>query len=154
MLAKDLSTAVEIKDPVHGYVGLTDLEKSILDLKMTQRLRRISCPACTQLVYPGAEITSMGRMPGTMYVTQVFFDSIGADSSAIQVARLTSMLLMLAQGPWANVMEEFLAVRGTDRRKLARLILEKSQVREIINGSRHSVDEVRTAIESGIRIRG
>jgi len=154
MLAKDLETAVEIKDPIHGYIGLTSIEKAILDLKASQRLRRISYPACTHLVYPGAEITSMGRMPGMMYVTQVFFESIGADSNEIQVARLASMLLTLAQGPWANVMEEYLAVRGTDRKKLARLILDKSQVNDIVKGSTYSVDELRTSIEKGVQVRG
>jgi len=154
MLAKDLATAVEIKDPVHGYVGMTQIEKAILDLKMTQRLRRISYPACTQLVYPGAEMTAMSRMPGKMYVTQVLFENLGADTNDIQVARLASMLLTLAHGPWSNVMEEYLAVRGTDRRRLARLILEESEISEIVKGSSYSIEELKTSIERGFQIRG
>lgn len=154
MLAKDLATAVEIKDPIHGYVGLSQVEKDILDLKISQRLRRISYPACTQLVYPGAEMTAVSRMPGKMYVTQVFFDSIGADINEIQVARLTSMLLTLAHGPWSNVMEEYLAVRGTDRKRLALLILEKSQVSDIVKDSTYSLDEIKGSVEKGVQVRG
>ncbi len=154
MPLKELQIAVEIKDPIYGYVGLTQLEKSILDTKQSQRLRRISSPACTHLVYPGAEITAMGRLPGILRITHMFFEKLSADTDEVQLARLVSMMLTLAQGPWANVMEEYLLVRGTSRRKLADLIVTKSQISDIVKNSSFSLSTVKDSIERGVLVKG
>ncbi|RDE15018.1 MAG: hypothetical protein C4K49_06745 [Candidatus Thorarchaeota archaeon] len=154
MPLKELQTALEIKDPIYGYVGLTQLEKSILDTKQSQRLRRINSPACTYLVYPGAEITAMGRLPGILRITHMFFENLSADTDEIQLARLVSMVLTLAQGPWANVMEEYLSVRGTSRRKLAELIVAKSGISDIVKESGLPLSAVKDSIERGVLVKG
>ena len=44
----------EIRDPIHGFIKLSETEKRLIDTKVFQRLRRIRQLAMTFLVYPGA----------------------------------------------------------------------------------------------------
>jgi hypothetical protein len=45
----------EIKDPVHGYIYITEVEREIIDTFPMQRLRRIKQLSGAHLTYPGAE---------------------------------------------------------------------------------------------------
>lgn len=63
-----------IRDPIHGFVGVTEKELELLDTFPMQRLRRIKQLACADLVYPGAVHTR-------------FEHSIGALSVADKIAR-------------------------------------------------------------------
>ena len=47
----------EIRDPIHGYINMTDIEKDIVDTPVFQRLRRIRQLAGASLTYPGAQHT-------------------------------------------------------------------------------------------------
>ena len=44
----------EIKDPVHGYVYITEAEKQLIDSYPVQRLRRLRQLAGSEFVYSGA----------------------------------------------------------------------------------------------------
>ncbi|MCZ6724982.1 MAG: HD domain-containing protein, partial [Thaumarchaeota archaeon] len=48
---------MEIRDPVHGYVILNELERKVIDSPVFQRLRRIRQLAGAYLAYPGAQHT-------------------------------------------------------------------------------------------------
>lgn len=47
----------EIRCPVHGFIGITQLEREIVNHSVFQRLRRIKQLAWTDYVYPGASHT-------------------------------------------------------------------------------------------------
>lgn len=154
MATPDLAYSIEIKDPLHGYIGLTELEESILDLRMTQRLRSIRAPAGIHQVYPGADQSLMGHMIGFLHVTDILFDSLRADKEDLLKARLVSMLLTISRGAWSNVMDEYCAVRGRDRRTRAIMTLEDSPATEIIEASTFSVKELVDVVENGISVKG
>ncbi len=146
--------SVEIKDPVHGYIGLTELEESILNLRLSQRLRMIRSPAGVYQVYPGADTSLLGRMLGFMHITWIMLDHIGADLEEILRARLAAMFLTLGQGTWSNVMDEYLAQRGLDRKRMAQLAITQSQATEIIGQSSFSKDELVKDVVQGILLKG
>lgn len=154
MAIPDLSFSIEIKDPLHGYIGLTELEESILDLRMTQRLRSIRAPAGIHQVYPGADQSLMGRLIGFLHITDTLFDSLRAEREDLLKARLVSMFLTISRGPWSNVMEEYLTVRGRNRRTRAKMAVENSPATEIIENSSFSVEEIVDVIENGISVKG
>ena len=58
----------EIRDPVHGYVKITDVERELIDSPFIQRLRRIHQLAGAYLVYPGATHTRFEHVVGAMHV--------------------------------------------------------------------------------------
>jgi HD superfamily phosphohydrolase len=150
----DFPTVIKIKDPIHGYVSLTQLEKEIIDLRLSQRLRYIQAPAGLSLVYPGAAISLMGRTLGFMHMTEVFFEYLGGDVDDVIKGRLASLLLMLTNGPWANVSEEYLSVRGNDRVKIAQIIVEESEVGELVEKHGFTKNEVVDLITKGSPVKG
>ncbi len=150
----DFPTIVKIKDPIHGYVSLTALEKEIIDLRLSQRLRYIQAPAGLSLVYPGAVTSLMGRTFGFMHMTEVFLEYLGGDMDEVLKGRLASLLLMLTNGPWANISEEYLSVRGIDRPKITRIIVEESKVGELVEKHGFTINEVVELIQKGIPVKG
>jgi len=51
---------LELRDPIHGYIHLTGIEKSLIDTQEFQRLRRIKQLAGAHLTYPGAQHSRSG----------------------------------------------------------------------------------------------
>lgn len=154
MPVADFPTVLKIKDPIHGYVSLTALEKEIVDLRLSQRLRYIQAPAGLSLVYPGAATSLMGRTFGFMHMTEVFIEYLGGDVDEVLKGRLASLLLMLTNGPWANVSEEYLSVRGNDRPKISEIIVKQSKVGELVETHGFTKSEVVDLIRKGIPLKG
>ncbi|MHA1653968.1 MAG: hypothetical protein ACTSYX_11785 [Candidatus Thorarchaeota archaeon] len=146
----DLETVIEIKDPLRGYICLTALESSILDLRVSQRLRNIRWPSGVYKVYPGADTSLMGHMLGFVEMTHSMFDHLRVDAETVERARLTAMLLAVSRGAWGNVMEEYLHNGGADRFDIAELVIRWSAVADIIGDSTFSVDEVVSFVRRGI----
>ena len=63
-----LTSVAEIRDPVHGYVKVTEIERELIDSPFIQRLRRIHQLAGAYLVYPGAIHTRFEHVVGAMHV--------------------------------------------------------------------------------------
>ena len=150
----DFPSALRIKDPIHGYVSLSEVEKDLLDLKITQRLRYIKGPAGLSYVYPGADISLMGRTLGFLHMTKIFLEYLGGTIEEIQRARLASLVLMIVNGPWANVMDEYLTVRGASRLKLAEAVLKQTIIGEITDKHGYSKNDVIDTLEKGVPIKG
>ena len=153
MPKKNFPAVLSIKDPIHGYVSLSQLEKDVLDQRVSQRLRYIREPAGLSLVYPGADISLMGRTLGFMHMTQVFFEHLDAESEDIQNGRLAALLLMLTNGPWANVMREYLEVRGYNRQRVAALLVDLTTIGEQIEKNGVSKKQAIDLIERGIPLK-
>lgn len=150
----DFPKVVEIKDPLHGYVALSEVEKAIVDLRLTQRLRTIRSPAGVYMVFSGADTSLMGKLLGFMHTTHIFMDYLGGNKEEIQKARLAAMFLTLSTGPWENVINEYLAVRGLNRKQLAELIIKKSPAGEKLDDCGYSRDEIVGTIKRGVPFKG
>lgn len=66
----------EIRDPIHGFVKLTEWERDIINQPAFQRLRRIKQLAWTDMTYPGAAHSRFEHSLGVMHVVTMLFDSI------------------------------------------------------------------------------
>jgi HD superfamily phosphohydrolase len=150
----DFPTVLKIKDPIHGYISLTELEKEIVDLRLSQRLRYIQGPAGLSLVYPGAAISLLGRTFGFMHMTEVFLEYLGGEVDEVLKGRLASLLLMLTNGPWANVSEEYMSVRGVTRPRIAKIIVEQSEFGDLVEKHGFTKSDVVDLINKGIPIKG
>ena len=65
----------QFRDPIHGFIEVSDLELKIVDSAPFQRLRNIKQLATTYLVYHGAEHTRFGHSLGVMHLTTRAFNS-------------------------------------------------------------------------------
>ncbi len=64
----------QFRDPIHGFIEVSELELRVIDSFPFQRLRSIRQLATTYLVYPGAEHTRFGHSLGVMHLVTKAFD--------------------------------------------------------------------------------
>ncbi|NIM11803.1 MAG: HD domain-containing protein [Candidatus Aminicenantes bacterium] len=55
-----------VRDPIYGYIGLTDKQLKVITLPVYQRLRRVSQLSFAELVYPNATHTRFSHSLGVM----------------------------------------------------------------------------------------
>lgn len=65
----------QFRDPIHGFIDVSDQELKIIDCPPFQRLRNIKQLATTYLVYHGAEHTRFGHSLGVMHLVSRAFRS-------------------------------------------------------------------------------
>ena len=64
------------RDPIHGYIGVFEWEKEIIDTHVFQRLRAIHQLSLSSYVYHGAEHTRFGHSLGVMHLAGRFVEKI------------------------------------------------------------------------------
>lgn len=112
---------LHFRDPVHGFIDITESECAVVDTTAFQRLRRIKQLATTYLVYHGAEHTRFGHSLGVMHLTSRVFDSILAKNSDLfggdparrayyrQLLRLVGLTHDLGHPPFSHASEDLFA---------------------------------------------
>ena len=123
----------EIKDPVHGYVYVTENEKSIIDSYPMQRLRRLRQLAGSEYVYPGANHTRFEHCLGVMFlagkvVENANLSSMVSDEEADMV-RVSGLLHDVGHGPFSHVFEQLL-IRDLEKthEDITSWIIDKSEI--------------------------
>lgn len=120
----------EIRDPVHGYIRIDDVEKQVIDSQVFQRLRRIRQLSGAHLTYPGAQHTRFDHSLGTMHLAGFATDSLASkvplsDFEKREV-RLAALLHDVGHGPFSHLMEEVMV----ERRKITHEDITQRVVRE------------------------
>ncbi|MEM0482058.1 MAG: HD domain-containing protein [Nitrososphaerota archaeon] len=129
-----------IKDPVHGYITLTDWELGVVDTFAFQRLRRIGQLPLAYLVYPGARHTRFDHSLGSMVLAEEFAKSLGLREADSRVFKAAALLHDIGHAPFSHLFEEFLFEKGSTHEEIGRRIITSN-------------DELRLAIErAGIDI--
>ena len=137
MPSKELRTVGEIRDPVHGYVRVTEVEREVIDSPFLQRLRRIHQLAGTYLVYPGAVHTRFEHVLGAMNlageITRSLAERSEVDTELSQQIRLAALLHDVGHGPFSHMFDEVLtAKKGKVHEDITQLIVRKSSVSDIL----------------------
>src|SRR2546426_3951431 len=96
-----------IKDPIHGYVRISQTEKAIIDTRPLQRLRRIRQLAGSEFVYPAANHTRFEHVLGAMYLAGFLGEALPVELSGRQrqELRLAALLHDVGHGPFSHVFE-------------------------------------------------
>lgn len=97
---------VSIRDPLWGYVDLTDQEAEIVDSPAFQRLRGVKQLSFADYVYPSATHTRFAHSIGTLHVAEQVSRRIGLDDHSIAIVRLASLLHDIGHGPFSHLFEE------------------------------------------------
>ena len=99
----------EIKDPVHGYIYVTNIEQEIIDTFPLQRLRRIKQLAGAEYVYPGANHTRFEHSLGVMYLAGQLCENpqisevLSGEES--QMVRIAALLHDVGHGSFSHIFE-------------------------------------------------
>jgi HD superfamily phosphohydrolase len=123
----------EIKDPVHGYVYITQAEKEVIDSYPMQRLRRLRQLAGSEYVYPGANHTRFEHCVGVMFLAGNVLEnphvSQHVSEEEVDMCRISALLHDCGHGPFSHVFEQLL-IRELDKthEDITSWIIEKSEV--------------------------
>ena len=96
-----------IKDPIHGYVRISEAEKTIIDTRPVQRLRRLRQLAGSEFVYPAANHTRFEHVVGAMHLAGVLSEVLPTrlDVHTQEQMRLAALLHDIGHGPFSHVFE-------------------------------------------------
>ncbi|MCH9050452.1 MAG: HD domain-containing protein [Proteobacteria bacterium] len=154
--AKELLTPVDhIRDPLHGDIRLTALERFLIDQPEFQRLRNINQLAMTYIAYPGALHTRFLHALGTLHVcadmiatcnrnAEIYRSLAGTQdvtplrvtSYANLLARMCALLHDLAHVPFGHTLEKeariFAADEWQDENRRERLLGKKSRLAQAL----------------------
>lgn len=72
----------EIRDPIYGYIGLTEKQLAVINLPVFQRLRRISQLSFAELVYPNATHNRFSHSLGVMHLARILSDYLRSPHQA------------------------------------------------------------------------
>jgi HD superfamily phosphohydrolase len=102
----------EIKDPVHGYVYITEAEKEIIDSYSMGRLRRLRQLAGSKYVYPGANHTRFEHCVCVMYLAGKVIENpnifLMVSDEEVDVARVAALLHDVGHDPFSHIFEQLL----------------------------------------------
>ncbi len=128
---------MEINDPIHGFIGLTDIEAKIINSQPYQRLRRIKQLSGGHFVYPTAEHTRFAHCIGVMYLAGLsgkrLLDRMKLGDEKLQEVRIAGLLHDIGHGPFSHVFEEvLLEKRGMNHEDVTEWIVLKSEIGDLL----------------------
>lgn len=127
---------MNIRDPLHGYISLTEEEEELIDTPQLQRLRRIRQLGLSYLVYPGATHTRFQHSLGVMHLAGKFADSLELDDEKKREVRTAALLHDSGHGPFSHA-SEFVAERhGLGHEEISCRVAEELSERYSADASR------------------
>lgn len=125
-----------IKDPLYGYIRLTEIERNVIDTLAVQRLRRIRQLAGADFVYPAANHTRFEHVLGTMYLAGVVSENLPVHLTIEerQKIRLAALLHDVGHAPFSHLFEPLLLkYMGRNHEDMSRWIIADSTLTDVIN---------------------
>ena len=131
----------QFRDPIHGFIEVSELEKTLIDSAPFQRLRNIRQLATTYLVYHGAEHTRFGHSLGVMHLVTKAFDVVISKNPELfdehrrewyrQILRLIALIHDLGHAAFSHASEK-LFEDGLEHEDYTKDILFNTEVADII----------------------
>lgn len=107
--------AKRLADPVHGTIGLSDLEIQVINTRVFQRLRNVHQLGLAHLVFPGANYSRFSHSIGVCHVTGLILENLRDSTNdlindqEIQLYRLAGLLHDVGHYPFSHAMEDAIA---------------------------------------------
>ncbi|MFW5913240.1 MAG: HD domain-containing protein [Candidatus Hadarchaeota archaeon] len=136
-----------VRDPVFGYIGITDVERNIIDTRAVQRMRRIKQLSISSAVYPGAVHSRFSHAIGVMHIAGRMMDSLGeyveVNEEDWQLMRLAGLLHDVGHGPFSHTYEGILSEKlDLTHEDMGRRVLEESNLSDKISSQGYNSSEL------------
>lgn len=137
----------EIRDPIHGYIYITEVERELIDTPPLQRLRRIKQLSSAYFAYPGAEHSRFSHSLGVMHLAGMLgsrFVELGyAGEEDIQKIRIAGLLHDVGHGPFSHTYEEILdKYRSLTHEDMAQWLIKESVLKDVLGKYGFSPEEI------------
>ncbi len=140
---------IEINDPIHGFIKLSEVETKIINSKPYQRLRRIKQLSGGHFVYPTAEHTRFGHCMGAMFLAGLLSNRILPsidELDSLQDVRVAALLHDLGHGPFSHVYEDvLLEKRKMNHEDVTEWLICNSEIGDILEDagiSKHRIADL------------
>ncbi len=99
-----------IKDPIYGYINITEEDKKLIDTPFFQRLRRVRQVPLIDYVYPSAVHTRFEHSLGVAHLAMNIMANlpIEIDEYEAKMIRSASLLHDIGHGPFSHLFEVIL----------------------------------------------
>jgi HD superfamily phosphohydrolase len=129
----NIEIAHRIRDPIYGFIPLTQLELDIIDTPIFQRLRLVHQLALTKYVYPAAEHTRFVHSIGVMHCASLIYEGIynhkdikvysEPNKNGIQILRLAALLHDIGHLPFSHAAEQEFLPKGISHENISEFII-------------------------------
>ena len=142
-----LDPVAEIRDPVHGYLKMTRVERELTDSPFLQRLRRIHQLAGAYMIYPGATHTRFEHVLGSMHVAGQIGESLALNSAMttdqVQEVRIAALLHDVGHGPFSHMYEEVLSGKEEiSHEDISQRLIMETSIRDILTRNGYSAKKM------------
>lgn len=149
----------EIKDPVYGYVYITETEKDIVDSFPMQRLHRLRQLAGAEYVYPGANHTRFEHSIGTMHLAQRLTENSNLSQhlskEEAQMIHLAALLHDVGHGPFSHVFEHLLEkFLNKTHEEMTVWVIKESELSDVLGKAGYDAESVAKLATGSLRRRG
>lgn len=100
-----MAESSRLRDPVHNFIAMREIEVKLLATPLMQRLRGVRQLAMANLVYPGALHTRFDHSLGVCHVAGLMAQGLDLNSDHTELVRLAALLHDLGHGPFSHVSE-------------------------------------------------
>ncbi len=147
----------KVFDDLHGYVTLNDLETSIMDHPVVQRLRRIKQTSLAFMVYPGAVNTRFSHTIGTVYLVSILgqiLESKGfLTSDEIRKLRLAALLHDIGQFPFSHSLGGFFMSKNFSSSEFRDILISYTDIKDILNNGGFPYKEIKEILSGDTPLR-
>jgi hypothetical protein len=137
----------EIRDPVHGYIPMTAVERDIINTRTMQRLRRLKQLSGAYFTYPGAEhsrfLHSLGVMHVAADIAARFVEHGYITDDDCQKVRIAGLLHDIGHGPFSHMYEEVLdKYRHMTHEDVGEWLIREGELKDILASHGYSAQEI------------
>ena len=130
-----------IRDPLYGFVDLSELETKIIDSRIFKRLQFIKQLSHAYVVYPSSVHTRFEHSLGTLYVSDVMAYELGfAEQEDVERIRLSCLLHDIGHGPFSHLFESAMEKINPDisepHEKISKIMIKEDPELDSILGSK------------------
>ena len=129
-----------VRDSIHDYIDLDELESSLVDTEPYQRLRWIKQLGSANLVYPGANHTRLEHSIGVSHLAKQMAIQSEVPDDEIHLVSIAGLLHDLGHSPYSHLADELPFVK--DHVEVTQDIVNDSQISDIFHKQGIETNEI------------
>ena len=130
-----------IRDPLYGFIDLSELETKVIDSEIFRRLQFIKQLSHAYVAYPSSIHTRFEHSLGTLYVSNIMANELGfTKQEDIERIRLSCLLHDIGHGPFSHlfesVIEQINPTIPEPHEKISKIMIKEDPELDLILGSK------------------